>query len=113
LKGIVIEYILQTFATSSLVETITAFLNNNLNTLEKNSKLSTVYDKYAAPLYGVILRNLEDASYAPDILQKSFVEFYQSLKQEVTKGGVEFMTLYRITMRHVNLQNGTNHRSPT
>jgi RNA polymerase sigma-70 factor (ECF subfamily) len=51
--------------------------NNLLGLLASNPKqgFSDLYDKYAASLYGVILKNVPDTDKACDILRDVFLEF--------------------------------------
>ncbi|MBX2827619.1 MAG: RNA polymerase sigma factor [Flavobacteriaceae bacterium] len=64
---------------------------------EKNPKaLSSLYDKYAGALYGVILRICKEESLAQDVLQETFLKIWNNAASYDSDKGRFYTWAYRI-----------------
>ncbi|WP_109300355.1 RNA polymerase sigma factor [Aquimarina sp. AU474] len=63
---------------------------------QDNTALSLIYDKYAAALYGVILRICKNEAKAQDVLQETFIKIWQKSNSYDPKKGKFFTWSYRI-----------------
>lgn len=65
---------------------------------ERNqSAFSYLYDNYAAALYGIILRMVEDTQLAEDVLQEAFIKIWNNFKQYDNTKGRLFTWMINIT----------------
>ena len=55
-----------------------------------------LYDRYAAMLFGIILRMVEENAIAESLLQETFVEAWKSLEEFDGKNGDLFIWMLRI-----------------
>lgn len=66
--------------------------NNNQHLIQRlqsgdQSVISTLYDKYGATLYGIVLRIVEQEDLAQDVLQESFVKIWKNAgRYDATQG---------------------------
>lgn len=61
------------------------------------SAFSYLYDNYAAALYGIIFRMIEDTPLAEDILQEAFIKIWNNFKQYDNSKGRLFTWMINIT----------------
>lgn len=70
-------------------------LITNLQQGDKNA-LYTLYDRYSAAIYGVIIRMCKKEDVAQDILQESFIKIWKSINQYNSDKGRFYTWAYRI-----------------
>ena len=75
--------------------------SNLLSLLASNPEtgFSELYDRYAASLYGVILKNIPDTNKACEILQDVFLEFSKQGRETEKVRETIFLRLFKITER--------------
>lgn len=81
-----------------------SFLIGRLQSGDKNA-LYTLYDRYAAALFGVIVRMCRDKDLAEDLLQESFIKIWEKISSYDAAKGRFYTWAYRIvrntTLNHL------------